>query len=78
MRRAARPEIIVTHPTCDDVGRTYVGNWRVRSRRVASSCVPVALMTGHTGAARATAYCDDCWQVCVIVLQVKPGPQGGH
>jgi hypothetical protein len=31
MCRAARPEIIVTDPTCDDVGRTYVGNWRVRS-----------------------------------------------
>ena len=31
MGRASRPEIIVTDPTCDDVGRTYVGNWRVRS-----------------------------------------------
>jgi hypothetical protein len=30
MCRAARPELIVTDPTCDDVGRTYVGNWRVR------------------------------------------------
>lgn len=28
--RAARPELIVTDPTCDDVGRTYVGNWRIR------------------------------------------------
>jgi hypothetical protein len=28
---ASRPEIIVTDPTCDDVGRTYVGNWRVRA-----------------------------------------------
>jgi hypothetical protein len=27
----ARPELIVTDPTCDDVGRTIVGNWRVRS-----------------------------------------------
>ncbi|HEY3818890.1 MAG TPA: DUF3293 domain-containing protein [Polyangiaceae bacterium] len=31
MCRGARPELIVTDPTCDDVGRTYVGNWRVRS-----------------------------------------------
>ncbi len=29
--RGARPEIIVTDPTCDDVGKTYVGNWRVRA-----------------------------------------------
>jgi Protein of unknown function (DUF3293) len=29
--RNARPEIIVTDPTCDDVGKTFVGNWRVRS-----------------------------------------------
>lgn len=29
--RSARPELIVTDPTCDDVGRTTVGNWRVRS-----------------------------------------------
>jgi uncharacterized protein DUF3293 len=28
---AARPELIVTDPTCDDIGRTYVGNWRVRA-----------------------------------------------
>jgi uncharacterized protein DUF3293 len=26
-----RPELIVTDPTCDDVGATYVGNWRLRS-----------------------------------------------
>lgn len=25
-----RPELIVTDPTCDEVGRTFVGNWRVR------------------------------------------------
>jgi hypothetical protein len=31
MCRAGRPEIIVTDPTCDDVGKTYVGNWRVRA-----------------------------------------------
>ena len=31
MCRTSRPESIVTDPTCDDVGRTYVGNWRVRS-----------------------------------------------
>jgi hypothetical protein len=28
--RGARPEVIVTDPTCDDLGRTFVGNWRVR------------------------------------------------
>lgn len=27
----ARPELIVTDPTFDDVGRAIVGNWRVRS-----------------------------------------------
>jgi Protein of unknown function (DUF3293) len=27
----ARPELVVTDPTCDDVGKTIVGNWRVRS-----------------------------------------------
>lgn len=26
-----RPEIIVTDPTADDVGRTFHGNWRLRS-----------------------------------------------
>jgi hypothetical protein len=29
--RSGRPELIVTDPTCDDIGRTIVGNWRVRS-----------------------------------------------
>jgi hypothetical protein len=29
--RAGRPELIVTDPTCDDTGKTFVGNWRVRS-----------------------------------------------
>ncbi len=29
--RNARPELIVTDPTCDDPGRTIVGNWRVRN-----------------------------------------------
>ena len=29
--RNARPELIVTDSTCDDVGRTFVGNWRLRS-----------------------------------------------
>lgn len=28
--RDARPELIVTDPTCDDVGRTFQGNWRIR------------------------------------------------
>jgi hypothetical protein len=26
-----RPEIIVTDPTADDIGRSFQGNWRVRS-----------------------------------------------
>lgn len=26
-----RPEVIVTDPTADDVGRSFEGNWRVRS-----------------------------------------------
>lgn len=26
-----QPEIIVTDPTADDIGRTFQGNWRVRS-----------------------------------------------
>jgi len=25
------PEIIVTDPTCDDIGTSFTGNWRVRS-----------------------------------------------
>jgi hypothetical protein len=29
--RGARPELIVTDPTCDDVGKTFTGNWRVRA-----------------------------------------------
>jgi hypothetical protein len=29
--RNARPELVVTDPTCDPVGKTYQGNWRVRS-----------------------------------------------
>ncbi len=29
--KSARPELIVTDPTCDDIGRAFVGNWRVRS-----------------------------------------------
>jgi hypothetical protein len=29
--RNARPELVVTDPTCDDIGRTIVGNWRVRT-----------------------------------------------
>ncbi len=27
---AGRPELLVTDPTCDDVGRAIVGNWRIR------------------------------------------------
>jgi len=26
----SRPELIVTDPTCDEVGKTFQGNWRVR------------------------------------------------
>ncbi len=26
-----RPEVVVTDPTCDDVGRVFIGNWRLRS-----------------------------------------------
>jgi len=29
--RNGRPELVVTDPTCDDIGRTFVGNWRVRT-----------------------------------------------
>jgi len=29
--RNGRPELIVTDPTCDEVGKTIVGNWRVRN-----------------------------------------------
>jgi hypothetical protein len=29
--RDAHPELIVTDPTCDDLGKTYVGSWRVRA-----------------------------------------------
>ena len=31
MCRQSRPELIVTDPTADDVGKTIVGNWRLRS-----------------------------------------------
>jgi hypothetical protein len=31
MCRNARPELIVTDPTCDDLGKTYVGSWRLRA-----------------------------------------------
>lgn len=27
----ARPELIVTDPTCDDLARSFLGNWRVRA-----------------------------------------------
>jgi Protein of unknown function (DUF3293) len=29
--RDMRPELVVTDPTCDPVGRSYQGNWRVRA-----------------------------------------------
>lgn len=28
---SGRPELVVTDPTCDELGRTFTGNWRVRS-----------------------------------------------
>ena len=28
--RSARPELIVTDITCDEIGRTFTGNWRIR------------------------------------------------
>lgn len=31
VNRSGRPELTVTDPTCDDMGKSYVGNWRVRS-----------------------------------------------
>jgi hypothetical protein len=30
VNRNGRPELIVTDPTCDEVARAFVGNWRVR------------------------------------------------
>jgi hypothetical protein len=29
--REGRPEVIVTDPTADDVGKTFQGNWRIRT-----------------------------------------------
>jgi hypothetical protein len=29
--RNGRPELVVTDPTCDDVGKTIVANWRIRT-----------------------------------------------
>ncbi len=29
--RNGRPELIVTDPTCDEIGKTFLGNWRLRS-----------------------------------------------
>jgi hypothetical protein len=31
MNRNGRPELTVTDPTCDDIGKAYFGNWRVRA-----------------------------------------------
>src|SRR3984957_8249093 len=28
--QSSRPEIVVTDPTCDEIGKTYAGHWRVR------------------------------------------------
>ncbi|HVJ17853.1 MAG TPA: DUF3293 domain-containing protein [Polyangiaceae bacterium] len=28
--RNSRPELIVTDPTCDEIGKTFLGNWRLR------------------------------------------------
>jgi len=30
LNRSGRPELIVTDPTCDELAKTFVGNWRVR------------------------------------------------
>jgi hypothetical protein len=30
LNRNGRPELIVTDPTCDEIGKSFVGNWRVR------------------------------------------------
>ena len=29
--RDAKPELIVTDPTCDEIGKVFAGNWRLRS-----------------------------------------------
>ena len=31
VNKNCRPELIVTDPTCDEVAKTFIGNWRVRS-----------------------------------------------
>jgi len=31
LNKNGRPELMVTDPTCDDVGKVFVGNWRVRA-----------------------------------------------
>jgi hypothetical protein len=31
MCRNSRPELVVTDPTCDDIGKTIAGHWRVRT-----------------------------------------------
>lgn len=28
--RNSRPELIITDPTCDDLGRTFYGHWRIK------------------------------------------------
>lgn len=28
--RQSRPELIVTDPTCDDLGKTFTGHWRIK------------------------------------------------
>ena len=30
VNRNGRPELIITDPTCDELSKTFVGNWRVR------------------------------------------------
>ena len=30
VNRNGRPELIVTDPTCDELSRSFIGNWRVR------------------------------------------------
>jgi hypothetical protein len=31
INKGGRPELMVTDPTCDDIGKVFTGNWRVRA-----------------------------------------------
>jgi two-component system, OmpR family, alkaline phosphatase synthesis response regulator PhoP len=45
--REARPELIVTDPTCDDLGRTFLGNWRLKGLRRRSHVLRAAEPAHH-------------------------------